>query len=367
MLADAVRSLLPGRFDRYLMRHVVVQVLLVWALLLLVFSSLQLIGELRDMRAGYQLLQVLWHSVLTMAYRAYILFPFAALAGTLLAVSRLVAQHELTVMGSVGRSRSRLMLPVMQAVFCLLLVALVMGELAGSWLEPKARDYRVQSITGQVSLSYTGGLWLRDGDDIMHIAWPAMSPAAQADFSGINVYSLQDGKLCQWLQAEHGSHEADNWQLQGVVEKNLCAQSVTVRRHADMQHASQLPSELLVTMALRPSLLSMSDLNAYVQFLQRSGLDATRYSIALFQRIYYPLTVLTLIWLALPLVLNEARALSRGRQLLTGMASGILLYICYEMTESLTGVYRFNPAISLLIPALLSLIAAGWLYRRRVD
>lgn len=364
MLSAAVRRLVPGRFDRYLMRQVVLQVLLVWVLLLLVFSSLQLIGELRDMRADYQLLQVLWHSVLTMAYRAYILFPFAALAGALLAVSRLVAQHELTVMSTAGRSRQRQMLPVMQALLGLLLLALAAGELAGSWLEPAARDYRVQRITGQVSLSYTGGLWLRDGEDIMHVAWPAMSPAAQADFSGINLYTLQDGKLCQWLQAEQGTHAADSWQLQRVNEWVLCAEAVQIRRHQQLQHASQLPSELLVTMALRPSLLSMPDLHAYVQFLKRSELDAMRYRIALFQRIYYPLTVLTLIWLALPLVLNEARAHSRGWQLLAGMASGIVLYICYEMTESVTGVYRFNPAISLLVPALLSVIAAGWLYRR---
>lgn len=364
-MPDALRSLMPGRFDRYLLRQVVWQIMLVWALMLLVFSSLQLIGELRDMRADYQLLQVLWHSVLTMAHRAYILFPFAALAGALLAVSRLVAQHEITVMGSAGRSQQRLMLPVMQAVLVLLLLAVVLGELAGGWLEPAARDYRVQRITGQVSLSYTGGLWLRDGDDIMHVAWPAMDAAAQADFSGINVFTLKDGRLCEWLQADHGSHARGQWQLQGVQELALCADPVQIQRHATLPHVSQLSSDLLMTMALRPSLLSMADLHAYMRFLQRSGLDATRYHIALFQRRYYPFTVLTLVWLGLPLVLNEARAKSRGRQLLAGMASGILLYICYEMTESLTGVYRFNPAISLLIPAVLSLVFASWLYRRR--
>jgi len=364
-MLHALRSLLPGQFDRYLLRQVLVQVMLVWGLMLLVFSSLQLIGELRDMRADYQLLQVLWHSVLTMAYRAYILFPFAALAGALLAVSRLVAQHELTVMVSAGRSRQRLMLSVLQAVLLLLLLAMLLGELAGSWLEPAARDYRVQRITGQVSLSYTGGLWLRDGEDIMHVAWPAMTPTAQADFSGINVYTLKDGRLCQWLQADHGSHASGQWQLQRVQELDLCAQAVQLRRHAQLQHDSQLPSDLLMTMALRPSLLSMPDLNAYMHFLQRSGLDASRYRIALWQRIYYPFTVLTLVWLGLPLVQNAARAQSRGRQLLAGMASGILLYVCYEMTESVTGVYRLDPAISLLLPVLVSLIAADWLYRRR--
>lgn len=364
MLRAVLSQLGLGRFDRYLMRQVLRQVLLVWLLLLAVFSSLQLIGELRDMRAEYQLLQVLWHSVLTMAYRAYILFPFAALAGALLAVSRLVAQHELTVMVTAGRGRQRLLLPVLQALLLYLLLAVVLGELAGSWLEPKARDYRVERLTGQISLSYSGGLWLRDGADIMHVAWPAMNAQAQADFSGINVYTLQAGKLCEWLQAERGSHAQGHWQLQQVQTKSLCTQPVELRQHAQWQHASQLPSDLLVTMALRPSLLSMLDLRSYVGFLERSDLDATRYRTALFQRLYYPLTVLTLVWLALPLVLNEARTHSRGRQLLTAMASGIALYICYEMTESLTGVYRFNPAISLLLPALLSLIAASWMFRR---
>ncbi len=364
MLSRTLRRLLPGCFDRYLIGQVLVSVLLVWMLLLLVFSSLQLLGELRDMRAEYQLLQVLWHSLLTMAYRAYILFPFAALAGALLAVSRLAARQEATIMRVAGRSRQRLMLPVMQAVCLLLALALAIGELAGSWLEPMARDYRVQKITGQVSLSYTGGLWLRDGETIMHIAWPAISPAAQVDFSGINVYLLRAGRLCRWLQAERGSHVAMAWQLHGVVERTLCADPVRVRRHAQLRLDSRLSTDLLMNMALRPSLLSMPDLYAYVKYLQRSNLDHRRYLIALYQRMYFPLTVLTLVWLALPLVLDGSRTHSRGRQLLAGMASGILLYIVYQMAESVTNVYHLNPAISLLVPVLISLIAATWLYRR---
>ncbi|MDA3933916.1 MAG: LptF/LptG family permease [Gammaproteobacteria bacterium] len=354
------------RFDRYLLAHVVRQVLLVWMLLLLVFSSLQLIGELRDMRAEYQLLAVFWHSLLTMAYRAYILFPFAALAGALLAVSRLVAQQELTVMRAAGSPRQRLMLPVLQAVALLLVVAVMAGELAGSWLEPKARDFRVQRITGLVSLSYTGGLWLRDGEAILHIGWPAVSGQAEADFSDINFYLQRAGKLCQWTHAEHGNHQASSWHLQRVTVHELCGRDVSISKHAELQIPSQLSTDLLLNMALRPSLLAIADLHAYVQFLQRSGLDSSRYRIAMFQRIYYPLTVLTLVWLALPLVLDGGRSQHRGRQMLLAMATGILLYIGYEMVESVTSVYKLNPAITILVPALLSLVTARWLYRREL-
>jgi len=363
-MSRLLNYLVPGRFSRYMMRQVVQQIVLVWGILLLVFSSLQLIGELRDMRADYQLLQVLWHSVLTMAYRAYVLFPFAALAGALLAVSRLVAQQELTVMRAAGCSRQRLMLPVMQAVFLLLLLAVLGGELAGSWLEPKARDFRVQRITGQISLSYTGGLWLRDADAIMHVAWPAINNSAEADFYGINVYNLRDGRLCHWIQADQATHEGQSWQLRQVTEKTLCAETVSINRRVELQIDSDLSTELLINMAMRPSLLSTPDLFAYVAFLQRSELDFTRYRIALYQRIYYPLTALTLVWLGLPLVLNEARGSNRGRQLAIGMASGVALYVCYQMMESLTGVYQLHPAFTQLLPALLSFIVAGWLYRR---
>ena len=340
--------------DRYIICHVLRTTFAVWLGLVLLFSALQWIGELRSIAGDYQLIDTLWHTLLTMARRAYRLFPFVALGSALWAVSGLAAREELVVMRANGLSRVRLVKPVLIAIAGLLVLSIMGGELSGDHLEPKARNFRIGKITGTLSLANIEGLWLRDGESIIHILRPLMRPEGGTDFRRLRFFDAKDGRLCEWSEAARGEHFKDEWRLEGVTQVNLCEEPIERIYLAESRWPSSLPPDLLANVALRPTLLPIKELYAYVNFLEANQLEAYRYKIAFYQRLYVAPNVLLLVWLALPFVLATSRQLSRGKRVAIGLSVGVGSFILHQMVESVTGVYQLNPAISTALPVLLS-------------
>lgn len=350
--------------DRYIAGQVIKVTAVIWVSLVLLFSALQWISELRDMAGDYHILDTLWHNVLTIPQRAYRLFPFVALAGSLWAVSRLAASEQLVVMRANGCARSKIIRPVLAALSTLLVIALLAGEFSGAFLEPKARNFRIGKITGTLSLANPEGLWLRDGESVVHILRPLMLPDGGTDFRRLRFFDANNGRLCEWLEAQRGEHHSQQWRLEEVTEVNLCESPVRRQQQSAVTWPSELPPDLLANVALRPSVLPVWELWAYVEFLEANGLDPYRYKIAFYQRLYVAPTILLLVWLTIPFVLGSTRQISRGKRIAMGLGLGLGAYISHQLIESITGVYQLNPAVSTALPILLNLLIGMVVYQR---
>jgi len=272
--------------------------LMVWLILTLLYTSLQLIGQLRDMAGDYQVLDTLWYSLLTVPGKAYQVFPFAALSGVLISIGRLAAQEELIVMRIAGYSRLRILMSTLSAIAGMLLLAMLLGEWSGSDLMSKARNFRIGKITGQVSLADPSGLWLRDDKSVVHVLRPLMIGQQVTDFYEFRVFAAEQGRLCEWLDAHHAVHQAGQWLLEDVTYTNVCSQPPQKIHHQQWQWPSKLDTALLANAALRPSILGTRDLLAYVSYLDGNGLDSYRYRNAYYRRLFYAPILLLLVWLA---------------------------------------------------------------------
>lgn len=354
------------RLDRYLLAYLLRSILLVWLILTALYTSLQLIQQLRDMAGDYQVLDTLWYCLLTTPGRAYRVFPFAALAGALLAISRLAMQEELIVMRMAGYARGQMLRQVLVAVFVLLFAAVLLGEWSGGDLVSKARNFRIGKITGQVSLAEPSGLWLRDGDSMVHVLRPLMIGQHVTDFYEFRIFSAEQGRLCEWLDARRATHSPGQWQLEEVTHTNVCTQPPQRRYHQQWQWPSVVETSLLANAALRPSILSTRDLLAYVNYLNANELDSYRYRKAYYRRLFYAPLVLLLAWVAMPLVMGPVRTLSRARRLALGVSVGLVMFILQQLCENVAEVYRWHPVVGAALPLLIGLSAGLWLYRRTV-
>lgn len=354
------------RLDRYLLHQIARSVLAVWLVLTLLYTSLQLIGQLRDMAGDYQILDALWHALLTTPGRAYRVFPFAALAGALIAVSRLAAQEELIVMRMSGYARARMLWPTMLAIFAMLWLAVLLGEWSGGDLMSKARNFRIGKITGQVSLAEPSGLWLRDGDSMVHVLRPLMIGQHVTDFYEFRIFAAEQGRLCELIDARRATHTQGKWLLEDVTRTNVCAQPPQRDYFKSWEWPSVVETSLLANAALRPSILGSRDLLAYVKYLDANGLDSYRYRNAYYRRLFYIPTVMLLVWLALPLVMGPVRQLSRGRRLALGLSVGLGMFVLQQLCESVSAVYRWHPVMGALLPLSIGLLIGVWLYRRTI-
>lgn len=353
------------RMDSAIIAVVLRHLLLVSFTLVAVYGLLDGVRELRYLSSNYGLVDVIWYLLLTTPRRAYQVFPFAALVGVVVAVGGLAATSELVAWRALGATRARLLVPVVIAVSVMLAAVVFVAEQWATELELKARSYRLAGITGQVSLSGPGGLWLRDGKDFLHIKYPFLDQSLSTDFHDIKVYEVDTAAaVTAWMTAVHGRHEDRHWHFEIVHRVELSEQGASHEYFEKLMWPSQLDTAALGTSVLRPSLLSIRQLNTLLNYFNTNSLDDAHYRAALWRRYYYTLIVWSAVLLGLPFVLSLQGRESRTRALAIAVAVGLTWYVVERLFQSVVLALSWSPVWGGLIPVLIAAVLSVYLMRR---
>ncbi|GAB4181703.1 MAG: LPS export ABC transporter permease LptG [Wenzhouxiangellaceae bacterium] len=355
-----------ARIDRAVGLTVWRSVVLVWLTLVAVYGLLEGVRELRLLSADYGGLDIFWYLLLTSPRRAYQVFPFAALMGAVLAVGGLAASGEMVAWRALGATRIRLLIPISGAVLSLLALIAISAEQWATQLELAARSYRLGRITGQVSLAGPEGLWLRDGENFVHIQYPLLDSALNADFHHVKIYLVDDNaSLAGWIKADHASHQQNQWRLTRVQRVRLSDAGALSNQHQELTLPSQLDAGALGHTVLRPHLLAVADLHKLLAYFKTNSLDDIHYRAALWRRYYYPLVVWAAVLLALPFVMHMRGRESRTRALAIAVAVGLMWYVVERLTQGVVLAFRWSPAWGGAIPISIALLLSMMLFRRR--
>ena len=353
---------------RYLAGRVLLGIALVSALLLGLFTLVELIREARSLTGDYGPPSMLVYLLQTTPRRLYDIFPFSALIGTLIGLSGLASGNELVAMRSAGFDRGRIMLRALAAVSLCLLVLMLVAEWLIPDLEAQARSQREQARTGQVQLRERGALWLRDGEHVLRIGQAAWDGVDTLAFADITVYTMAPGMQTEIIRhADSARHDGRQWVLMdarrlavGTQPTGVAAGIVESTEHL----ASGLSPDLFAATVSRPRLLSLGDLRAMTAFLQDNGLDAERYVQAFWTRIYFPVNVLAMVLIGLPFVFRDARGGQRGLSLFAGVGLGMAYFVLIRVSQGVAVLLPLPMGITALLPALLIVMIAVVLIRR---
>jgi len=99
--------------------------------------------------------------------------------------------------------------------------------------------------------------------------------------------------------------------------------------------------------------MSYAELRTYIQKIQASGYDATRYLVDLYSKLSYPLLNVIMVLIGIPFALKTGRsggvALSIGASVMIGFLYGIVFYVFISFGKS--GI--LPPVLACWIPTLL--------------
>ena len=148
---------------RYLGREVAQATLFVLLALLSIFAFFDIVGQLDDVgQGGYTLRAALTYVALSQPSRIYELMPFAALIGTIYALSKLAASSEFTIMRVSGMSTRRLAVWVVSVGVLFVGATYLMGEVIAPPLERRAQRIKIQGSGAGVATEFRSGAWARD-------------------------------------------------------------------------------------------------------------------------------------------------------------------------------------------------------------
>jgi lipopolysaccharide export system permease protein len=352
---------------RYLAREIFWATMLLLIALMALFALFDLIRELGDLGKGtYSLAMVLAYVTLSQPAHVVVIFPLAALMGTLFAISRLSTQSELAVMRTSGLSLTRLSIFAMIIGLAFSAVTYAFGEYVAPLADETAKRLRVTATSKVTGREFRTGFWVVDGraDGRAFVNIETVTPETELlnmrifDFD--TRYQLRSINIVKSAVYDASQH----WVLTGVEKTIFEGQNARVEKLPTAQWNSSLTPDVLSALRVKPDQMSISKLSTYIDHLRDNKRNSTRYELAYWDKVFQPVAVIIMMLLAIPFAIQSNRAGGVGARMLAGVMIGLGFYFLSRLSGHLTALNDWPPFMAAAGPLVLFCVFAvaliGW-------
>lgn len=347
--------------DKYLFSNIFMGFAAAAALLLPLFSTLDLIAELDDVgKGGYRMIQAIEVVFMSVPRRAVELGPFIALLGGIAALGQLAQSQELTTLRAAGLSTTRIGVTILGAGATLAVALGAMDEFVASPLQQKALQVRAQAIA---SAGKEGSVWARKDNQLVRIGNLRLGRIP----THIEIFDFNDSdELREYIFADYADIQSDGlWRLNNVQLKHWNEEGrENIQQLDQMSWHSVLRDTRLKEITLPAESLSARQLHRYVQFLKNTGQPAAQYEVAFWQKFGLPLLTLAMILFAVPFTFAQVRSAGLGSKLALGAIVGLLIYVSNQIVVNLGLLFKLNTLSIAILPSFVLLGVAVVIVRR---
>lgn len=346
---------------------------------LALFFFFDFVDELRWIGGGYQLTQVLLFVALSLPSHLYELLPITVLIGTIFVMARLAQSSEYTIMRTSGLGPWRALRTLLALGAAFVVLTFAVGDYVAPASDRAAALLKAR-YQGRITVGSTGA-WLkeRQGQQNFMVNVGALTPDGNMQNVRIFEFDTRD-----FLHTFTGAQTArflpeGGWMLSGA-QRSLFYEgrdSATPSERPRVEHQASAevvwPTRITVDMVsaalLKPDRMSTLDLFQYIRHLDANGQVAQRYEIAFWRKVFYPLSCLVMVVLALPFAYLHFRSAGITTYVFGGVMAGISFFLLNNVFGYVGNLQNISPWIAAASPgiiySILSLAAFGWLVLRR--
>ena len=346
--------------DAYIIRHVAGGTLLALAVLLALTVVVAFVDELDSVgRERYGVGAAIEFVLLTLPRHAFVLFPLAAVVGTLIGLGALAVSSELAVVRAAGVSTGRIVRSVLTGALVLVGIAILLGEVVAPYCERLAETRRATAI-GESSERQAGS-WIRDGRHFVNVL--EVRPDGRVE--DMFIYEIDsEGELRSMVHAERARYRDSAWMLESVHRSEIALNGVVTRFAPAAVWEARFGPDLVRLASTRLESLSGLALARYIDYLRMNRVDTAAYELALWRKIVYPIATGVMILLAVPLVLGRLGGAGVGQRILVGCMVAVTFHVVNETSGKVGIVYGLDPMLSAFAPTMLFLGVGVVLLRR---
>ncbi len=347
-------------------KYIAVEILKSTAITLSFLLALTLVitfaDEMDDMDKGkYGLAEILKYLALIAPRNFYELLPSATLLGALLTLGNMANHYELTAMRAAGVSRWQIIIAALRVGVVLMFISLFVSEVVAPTSEKAAQMLKFTAKNEQVALRTKYGFWTREGDTYLNIREFLNS----SELKDVSIYEMtEENELKHATHVKNADFVNEKWELRGVQQTMITKDGVKVSNPSSVRLDSLLDPDLLDIIIVKPERLSIFDLAGYIKFLESNGQDATRFVVAITNKLIRPAVILVMLLIAIPMVLGVKRASSTGTRILVGALIGIGFNLVDRLFGNVGVLYGLNPVVAASLPFLLALAGSLFTIRR---
>ena len=383
---------------RLIYKEVVSAIALVALGFLALFFFFDLVDELQDIGkslgvAGvalseqtYQLRHALLYVALLIPNHLYELLPISVLIGTIFVMARLAQSSEYTILRTSGLGPWR----ALQLLLTVGGIFVVLSFLVGDYLAPpssRAAQLVKAKFRGDLTVGQTGA-WLKEKQRYNSYVANVKTLSPDNLMSNLKIYEFDNkGLITSITEAGSATFVADDsWLLGNVTRDEFSIASAapgvpasaavsqdtsSIKRStlATLRWPTEITAEMVSVALLKPERMGTLDLFNYIRHLDNNGQTAQRYEIEFWRKVFYPLSCLVMVILALPFAYLHFRAGGISAYVFAGVMIGISFFLLNNVFGYVGNLRNWQPWLAAATPGLLyalaSLGAFGWLVLRR--
>lgn len=265
--------------------------------------------------------------------------PYAVLLSTLLTLGTLSRHSEITAMKAGGVSLYRITIP-------LFIIALLIGFfsfLGNEYLVPltnqKTRHLLSVKLKKEQQTSYFKNykIWYHGDSGIFNVQ---LLDTKEKILKGITLYQFDDQFRCiRRIDARKAKWSNGKWKLyQGAIREFKEGIAIQTTLFTEKDFDFQEDWESFQRTERKAEEMSYTELRNYIQRIQTSGYDTTRYLTDLYSKLSYPFLNLIMVLIGIPFALKTGRsggtALSIGISVILGFIYGVIFYVFLSFGKS---------------------------------
>jgi lipopolysaccharide export system permease protein len=328
----------------------------------------------RHTATGYRLVHAIAYVALMIPSHLYELMPIAVLIGTIFVMSRLAQNSEYTIFRTSGLDPWRALKTLLILGFGFVIFTFAVGDYVSPIADRTAQLLKAR-YTGRLTVGQTGA-WLKEKQLYSQFAVNIGELTSDGHLRDVRIFEFDNrGLLISVTQAETATLDVgDAWQMQQVHRSDLPQQGTSKREIQRTQMTSlswpnRISTEMVSAALLKPERMSTLDLFQYIQHLQNNAQTAQRYEIEFWKKVFYPISCMVMVVLALPFAYLHFRSGSTASYVFGGVMAGISFFLLNNVFGYIGNLQNWIPWLAAAAPGLIyslvSLTAFGWLVLRR--
>ncbi|MDB5779948.1 MAG: permease YjgP/YjgQ family protein, partial [Polaromonas sp.] len=177
------------------------------------------------------------------------------------------------------------------------------------------------------------------------------------------------------LQAPRARFSGDGaWLLKDVEVSTFQTQGGQTAREEhrkvpSVRWATDISPEMVSVALVKPDRMATIDLFQYIRHLEANGQTSQRYEIEFWRKVFYPLSCLVMVVLALPFAYLHFRSGGITGYVFAGVMIGISFFLLNNVFGYIGNLRNWQPWLAAATPGLIymaiSMGAFGWLVLRR--
>lgn len=347
-------------------------------------DELQYLGKSSGINAAdiYQIRHALLYVGLLIPNHLYELLPISVLIGTIFVMARLAQSSEYTILrtSGLGPWRALKLLLALGALFVVFSFAI--GDYVAPASERAAQLLKAR-YQNKITIGQTGA-WLKEKQAYNTYVVNVKTLSPDNEMQDVQIFEFNNkGLVVSTTQAPLATFAAsDSWLLHKAHRAEFEV-PVSISGAAKPQETAKVnrttletfrwPTEISAEMVsvalLKPERMGTIDLFNYVRHLDANGQTAQRYEIEFWKKVFYPLSCLVMVMLALPFAYLHFRSGGIAGYVFAGVMIGISFFLLNNVFGYIGNLRNWQPWLAAATPGLLymvvSLGAFGWLVFRR--